>query len=143
MSVEQKCCYIGTIIPRYHYSYNTNVLEDVKKIIDFEKYVLANYPIYLEDNLLLKNIDNDIKNHIWIKIKYLDNLESFTKNIKELSERFLPKKKKFTIIYNAYKAVIKNNTNIDEELCKFYNDVDHHYVKDLVYYMTLSQYTLS
>lgn len=143
MSVEQKCCYIGTIIPNYHYSYNTNVLNNIKKIIDFEKYILANYPIYLEDNLLLKNIDNDIKNHIWIKIKYLDNFESFTKSIKEFSEKFLPKKKKFTIIYDAYKTASKNNTTIDEELRKFYDNVDHYYVRDLIYYMTLSQYILS
>lgn len=92
---------------------------------------------------MVKNIDNDIKNHIWIKIKYLDNFESFTKNIKEFSEKFLPKKKKFTIIYNAYKAANINKTTISEELRKFYDDVDYYYVRDLTYYMTLSQYILS
>lgn len=68
--------------------------------------------------MLLKNINDNVKNHIWIKIKYLDNINSFEKSF------------------------YTNNTNIDKELHNFYNDIDHHYIKDLAYYMTLTQYTL-
>ena len=141
MSMEKTCCFIGTITPRYHYIYNTNVLQDVKDIVDFEKYILENYPIYLQDNLLIKNIDDDIKNHIWIRIGHVD-LNSFDNKIRKISEQFLPKKKKFSIIYSAYKLSKNNNSTIDEELEKYYNDVDHYFLKDLAYYMTLTQYAL-
>lgn len=68
MSSENKCCYIVDIIGKHSQLYKTEILNDIKEITNIKQFIYYNYPIYLENNLLIKNINNDIKEHIWNKI---------------------------------------------------------------------------
>ena len=139
--MEKTCCFIDSIIPNYYHTYTTNVLQDIKDIVDFEKYILSNYPVYLQDNLIIKNIDNDFKNYIWIRAQNTI-IHTLYKKKRLIAEQFLPKHKKFNIIYSAYKLANKNNTSIEIELNKFYKKKDGNLLKEIIYYMMLTNYAL-
>ena len=142
MSSEKKCCYITHIIGKHSQLYDTAILNDIKEINNIKQFIYYNFPIYLEDNLLIKNINQDIKEHIWYKIlnTELIELQLIKPKVKVNTEKFLPKKEKFNIIYSAIKNSNKNNTTVETELQLFYNNIDNNYIKNLAYYMSLSSY---
>jgi len=142
MSSEKKCCYITHIIGKHSQLYDTTILNDIKEINNTKQFIYNNFPIYLEDNLLIKNINQDIKEHIWYKIlnTELVELQLIKPKIRVNTEKFLPKKEKFNIIYSAIKNSNKNNTTVETELQLFYNNIDNNYIKNLAYYMSLSSY---
>ena len=142
MSSEKKCCYITHIIGKHSQLYDTEILNDIKEINNIKQFIYYNFPIYLEDNLLIKNINQDIKEHIWYKILNTELIEVqlIKPKVKVNTEKFLPKKEKFNIIYSAIKNSNKNNTTVETELQLFYNNIDNNYIKNLAYYMSLSSY---
>tara|TARA_B100001758_G_scaffold242682_1_gene251322 strand:- start:823 stop:1260 length:438 start_codon:yes stop_codon:yes gene_type:complete len=142
MSYENKCCYISHIIGKHSQLYDTTILNDIKEINIIKQFIYSNFPIYLEDNLLIKNINLDIKEHIWYKIlnTELVELQLIKPKVRVNTEKFLPKKEKFNIIYSAIKNSNKNNTTVETELQLFYNNINDDYIKNLAYYMSLSSY---
>ncbi len=142
MSYENKCCYISHIIGKHSQLYDTTILNDIKEINIIKQFIYCNFPIYLEDNLLIKNINLDIKEHIWYKIlnTELVELQLIKPKVRVNTEKFLPKKEKFNIIYSAIKNSNKNNTTVETELQLFYNNINDDYIKNLAYYMSLSSY---
>ena len=92
--------------------------------------------------LSIKYENQDIKEHIWYKIlnTELIELQLIKPKVRVNTEKFLPKKEKFNIIYSAIKNSNKNNTTVETELQLFYNNIDNNYIKNLAYYMSLSSY---
>ena len=138
MSSENKCCYIADIIGKHSQLYETEILHDIKTINNIKQFIYSNYPIYLKDNLIIKN--NNCKEYIWTKIinTELEELLLIKPKVRENSEKFLPKKEKFNIIYSAIKKSNKNNTTVEYELQIFYDNIDNEYIKNLAYYMSLT-----
>jgi|TARA_Y100000389_G_scaffold116744_2_gene113928 hypothetical protein len=140
MSSENKCCYIADIIGKHSQLYNTTILNDIKTINNTKQFIYYNFPIYLEDNLLIKNINQNTKQHIWHKILNTELIELYLikPKVRVNSEKFLPKKEKFNIIYSAIKKSTKNNTTVEYELQLFYDDINDDYIRNLAYYMALT-----
>ena len=105
----------------------------------------SNYPIYLEDNLIIKNLSKNIKDYIHIVINNYDLNKLKDNKIRTNSEKYLPKIDKFSIIYNAIKLSEFNNSSVETELEKFYANIHNNdiYMKNLAYYMTLTYNALN
>tara|TARA_B100001758_G_C18346218_1_gene577192 strand:- start:287 stop:724 length:438 start_codon:yes stop_codon:yes gene_type:complete len=140
MSSENKCCYIADIIGKHSQLYDTTILNDIKTINNIKQFIYYNFPIYLQDNLLIKNITQNTKQHIWYKILNTELIQLYLikPKIRANSEKFLPKKEKFNIIYSAIKKSNKNNTTVEYELQIFYDNISDDYIKNLAYYMGLT-----
>ena len=70
------------------------------------------------------------------------NIWNLYKKKRQIAEQFLPKHKKFNIIYSAYKLANENNNSIEIELNNFYQKKDENLLKEIIYYMMLTDYAM-
>lgn len=116
------------------------IKNDIEYINQIKLFVNKNYPIYLEDNLIIKNLSKNIKDYIYLNINEYDLNKLKDDKIRANSEKYLPKIDKFSIIYNTIKLSKSNNSSVETELNKFYANIHNNdsYMKNLAYYMTLT-----
>lgn len=116
------------------------IKNDIEYINKIKLFVNKNYPIYLEDNLIIKNLSKNIKDYIYLNINEYDLNKLKDDKIRANSEKYLPKIDKFSIIYNTIKLSKSNNSSVETELNKFYANIHNNdsYMKNLAYYMTLT-----
>ena len=121
------------------------IKNDIEYVNKIKSFVNKNYPIYLEDNLIIKNLSKNIKDYIHIIINSYDLNKLKDDKIRTNSEKYLPKIDKFSIIYNAIKLSEFNNSSVETELEKFYANIHNNdiYMKNLAYYMTLTYNALN
>jgi hypothetical protein len=121
------------------------IKNDIEYVNKIKSFVNKNYPIYLEDNLIIKNLSKNIKDYIHIVINNYDLNKLKDNKIRANSEKYLPKIDKFSIIYNAIKLSEFNNSSVETELEKFYANIHNNdsYMKNLAYYMTLTYNALN
>lgn len=121
------------------------IKNDIEYVNKIKSFVNKNYPIYLEDNLIIKNLSKNIKDYIHITINSYDLNKLKDNKIRTNSEKYLPKIDKFSIIYNAIKLSEFNNSSVETELEKFYANIHNNdiYMKNLAYYMTLTYNALN
>tara|TARA_B000000475_G_scaffold252061_1_gene229407 strand:+ start:456 stop:875 length:420 start_codon:yes stop_codon:yes gene_type:complete len=123
----------------------TKIQNDIEYVNKIKLFVNKNYPIYLEDNLIIKNLSKNIKDYIYISINSYDLNKLKDDKIRTNSEKYLPKIDKFSIIYNVIKLSKSNNSSVATELNKFYDNIHNNdsYMKNLAYYMTLTYNALN
>lgn len=121
------------------------IKNDIKYVNKIKSFVNKNYPIYLEDNLIIKNLSKNIKDYIYISINSYDLNKLKDDKIRINSEKYLPKIDKFSIIYNAINLSQYNNSSVETELDNFYANIHNNdsYMKNLAYYMTLTYNALN
>jgi hypothetical protein len=121
------------------------IKNDIEYVNKIKSFVNKNYPIYLEDNLIIKNLSKNIKDYIHIVINNYDLNKLKDNKIRANSEKYLPKIDKFSIIYNTIKLSEFNNSSVETELEKFYANIHNNdsYMKNLAYYMTLTYNALN
>jgi len=122
---------------------NKNIINDIALLDNFDKLNNTYYTAYFKDNLLLNLLNNEtILKEINLKsLNYVDN-KDFINNIEKYVKKYTPLDFKQNIFNIVYDNSIKNKTDIDIEICKYYKNISNEYIIKIAYYTLATHYVI-